>query len=176
MGLSFASVDIRLRNKHRSPHLSPRRTSLQSLTPQTIDKVLVLVCAVFMFTINTGTEFCLGSFAARVDYPPSTLLCFKGVGYGTLFLSARLTNFLQLFVHSPGSSIHANFLPILRGYVISDVQENGVLTGLFDEDLTLLDKESNWRITYERGSKRYKIERDPEYDDWLVKSGYDVGN
>ena len=127
----------------------------------------------------------LGSFTAGVDYPPSTLLLFKGVRYGTfkLFLSARLTNFLHLSVHnSAGSSIHAKFQPILRGYVMSGVQENGVLKDLvlspvlFEEDLTQLDKETFWRITYHSGSRKYRIERDPDYNDWLIKSGYNVAS
>ena len=136
-----------------------------------------------MNSTSADSEFCLGLFDARVDYPPSTILYFKGVGYGTLFPSARLTNFLQLFVHSAGSSVQTKFQPILRGYVLrhSGIQENRVLTSqieapiLFDYDLTQLDNESSWRITYNKGTNQYKIEPDFEYKNWLNKSGYGAG-
>ena len=95
--------------------------------------------------------------------------------------SVRLTNFLQLFVHSARYSIQAKFQPILRGYVVSDseIQENGVLKRriltpvLFEEDLAKLDKVSYWRIIYDKGRGIYKIERDDQYMIWKAQAGYD---
>ena len=92
----LACVDIRLRIKHRSLYLPPRRTRLQPLTAQMNQKTLVLVCAVFMFIINTSAEFRLGFFSRSEELPPSTLLYFKNVGYGTLFPLGRLTNLLTI--------------------------------------------------------------------------------
>ena len=144
---------------------------------QTVQKIWVLVCAVFMF-MNTGAEFCLGYFAHTADYPPSALLFYKGVRYGILFPSAILTN-LQLFVHSAGSSVQAKFQPILRAYIVSDFRENELLTRrvsspvLFDYDLAALRGDTYLKLTYDQGTKEFKIVLDPEYKAWLKNAGYD---
>ena len=93
-----------------------------------------------------------------------------------------LTNFLQLLVRSPGSSVHVDmeFKPILRGYIVSDTPQNRILTSqissdalLFDHDLTTLEDETYWRITYDKTKKTYKIEPDVRYKTWKTDAGYD---
>ena len=93
--------------------------------------------------------------------------------------SAILTNFLQLFVHSAGSSVQAKFQPILRAYIVSDFRENELLTRrvsspvLFDYDLAALPGDTYLKLTYDQGTKEYKIVLDPEYKAWLKNAGYD---
>ena len=119
--------------------------------------------------INSSAEFCLGIFEREVKYPPTTLLVFENVKYGTMFPSSRLLVVnLQQFVHSSKSLVRTKPPILLRGYVVSDIEENEVLTKkittpvLFSEDITKLDDVTFWRITYNKALKTYKIERDVE--------------
>ena len=119
-----------------------------------------------MFT-KFRPHFSLGYFPDSPEYPPLALSFYKDVGYGSLFPSAILFGFLQPFVHSVDSPVEIKFNSILRGYVTSDYEkQNMVLTSsistppLFQEDITQLEDETYWKITYNKGSKAYKIERE----------------
>ena len=119
-----------------------------------------------MFT-NFRPHISLGFFPASPENPPLVLSFYKDVRYGSLFPSAKLLVFLQSFVYSYGSSVQIKFNSILRGYVTSDFEkENLVLTGpisspvLFEEDVTQLEDETFWRITYNKDDNTYKIVRE----------------
>jgi len=87
----------------------------------------------------------IGFFTSTPDYPPSTVLFFKDVG--------------------STSSAQVQFTPILRGYITTDYQETEILRGqisspvLFNRDLTQLEEESNWKITYNAGSGIFTIDK-----------------
>ena len=109
----------------------------------------------------------LGFFPASPEYPPLVLSFYKDVTYDKLFPSAKIFVFLQSFAHSNGSSAQIKFDYTLRGYVTSDFEkENLVITGpvsspvLFEEDVTQLEDETFWRITYNKGDNTYKIVRE----------------
>jgi hypothetical protein len=110
-------------------------------------------------------KFYSGFFTSTPDYPPSTVLFFKDVGYGSSFPSAILFSFLQPTLHSSTSSAQVQFTPILRGYITTDYQETEILRGqiaspvLFNRDLTQLEEESNWKITYNAGSGIFTIDK-----------------
>ena len=126
--------------------------------------------------MNFSAEFCLGFFPKTAAHPPTTTLLFKPVEYGALFPSARLTDFLQSFVHSASSSVHATFKPLLRGYVDPSlsIEEDKILTTrvktpvLFSQDLSKLDDVTYWKITYNERGRQYEIEQVEQYDHDVV--------
>jgi len=82
-------------------------------------------------------------FYDRPDRAPITVLVFERVG--------------------SGSKVQTEFIPILGGYITSDYQGNVILKApisthpLFKENLVELDRDTYWRITYNKGSGAYKI-------------------
>jgi hypothetical protein len=90
---------------------------------------------------NIGVGFFVGS----PENAPSTILFFKDVG--------------------STSSAQVQFTPILRGYITTDYQETEILRGqvaspvLFNRDLTQLEEETTWKITYNAGSGVFQIEK-----------------
>ena len=121
-----------------------------------------------MFT-NFRPHFSLGFFPDSPEYPPLTLSFYKDVGYVWQLVSFShiIRFFLQPFVHSNGYPVEIKFNSILRGYVTSDFEkQNTILTArisspvLFQEDITQLEDETYWKITYNKGTKAYKIERE----------------
>jgi hypothetical protein len=113
-------------------------------------------------------KFYPGFFVRLPDDPPSTILLFKDVRYGSSFPSAILFSFLQPTLHSCAYSVQIQFIPILRGYIIIDYQgnENNVVKTrvsspvLFEVNLTQLEEETSWKITYNSGSGSFKINKD----------------
>jgi hypothetical protein len=98
---------------------------------------------------TTGKEnIGFGFFVRLPDDPPSTILLFKDV--------------------SCAYSVQIQFIPILRGYIIIDYQgnENNVVKTrvsspvLFEVNLTQLEEETSWKITYNSGSGSFKINKD----------------
>ncbi|KIL59679.1 hypothetical protein M378DRAFT_996261 [Amanita muscaria Koide BX008] len=94
------------------------------------------------------------------------MLVFEGVGYGNSFPLPRLFSLLQPIVHSAGSSVQSEFIPILGGYITSDYKETAVLRGQistprhFKENLVQLPSRTNWKIEYNKDSGAYKITTD----------------
>jgi hypothetical protein len=90
---------------------------------------------------NIGVGFFVGS----PEDAPSTILLFQGVG--------------------STSSAQVQFTPILRAYITTDYQETQILRGqvtspiLFNRDLTQLEEETNWKITYNAGSGKFQIDK-----------------
>jgi len=84
----------------------------------------------------------VGFFADTPMDPPLTTLLFKGVGNK--------------------SSAQIEFTPVLRCFIVSGYKEGEVLKGpigtpLFSEDLSQLDEETVWRVTYDNATGEFTI-------------------
>jgi len=96
--------------------------------------------------VTNGRENIGIGFFERTDRAPSQILVFEDVG--------------------AGSSVQAEFTPILRAYITTDYKENAILRGqistpvLFTENLVNLPENTDWMLTYNPGSGAYRVERD----------------
>jgi hypothetical protein len=91
---------------------------------------------------------------------------FKGVGYSSSFPSAILFSYLQPTLHSSASSAQIQFIPILRGYITLNYEENEynivktqMSPVLFEVNLIQLEESTSWKITYNSGSGAFKIDK-----------------
>lgn len=85
----LSSVNICLWNMPRQPRPSfCRLKTWSSWMAQTRPRILVLVCAVAMFT-NLRAKFCLGLFE-NPDHAPSPIFVFKNVEYDNSFPCAQI--------------------------------------------------------------------------------------
>jgi len=96
-----------------------------------------------------GENIGVGVFDGSPGNPPSTVLVFKDIG---------------LHSSSSRSSAQLQFAPILRGYNITDYQETEIVRGqipgnIFDRDLTQLEEETDWKITFNAGSGIFYIDK-----------------
>ena len=66
--------------------------------------------------------------------------------------------------HSSRSSAQLQFAPILRGYEFPNYQETEIVRGqipgnIFDRDLTQLEEETDWKITFDAGTGIFYIDK-----------------
>jgi len=90
---------------------------------------------------------------------------------------------MLVFDVGSGSSIQAEFTPILAAYVVSGYQQGSVLRGpiyspvLFQENLSFLEPVTDWLVQFNPGSGVYTIIRDlsrRQVDDHVYNATRDI--
>ena len=129
----------------------------------TSPKILVLVSAVVIF-VNSHTKFFVAVFNDP-DRQPIQTLVFRDVKYGNCFPSKLFRFFINYFFHRPGSNVLIKFIPILKGYIVSDQQQEGNILNtpiqeepVFQENLATLAETTNWTVTLNPASGQIQIQ------------------